>query len=597
MRRFLKPFAPTDLADAAWLALVLIAALVYLYGLGSAYAPTNGDEMVYLHIARLTALSGHWLPLVSDLANMRNTKPPLLFWQAMAAGDWGHNWSLLALRLPSVAYTLATTALLACITYRISGRFSSACRAAALYLLFFSTFRYGRVYLTSAPETFWFSLPLFWLLWTQLRDGVRPAPQPGPIGWPAFTLFGLSMGLGMAYKSFALVAPAAATLWCAVVLSAPDFQWRSAVRTTLAVAWSTAIALGLFALWFVLDPDPAAVWREFVVGENAGKMSGEHGYWHAAVYGAYPVWTQLWAYPENAGLLMLPVFGLAWAVRRQAFQRRTYGALAPVYRVLLLWLAVWLVVFTLPSQRSARYVIAAMPALAILMALAWEKIARPWFWATLLLTAPALVMLGRVAWVMGELQIASATQIAMTLLAVCAGITVITAGFIVKKWTRATSLSSVLAVYAAFGLLVAPLSSSDAGYRSEVRNRIQGQRVAVPNGFTGQYERFTWILPGARLNPYDTDGRNTAALRPELEPELRLAYLLEQFDAVVWLQDRLDQPQPSCLPVCQLLGARWHVVSRHKSGEVNLGNVWYPQQWLFRREWLVAPSPVTAGGS
>ena len=28
-----------------------------------------------------------------------------------------------------------------------------------------------------------------------------------------------------------------------------------------------AIAVGLFALWFALDPDPAAIWREFVIGD------------------------------------------------------------------------------------------------------------------------------------------------------------------------------------------------------------------------------------------------------------------------------------------------------------------------------------------
>ncbi len=38
-----------------WLALLGACVLVYLFGLGSAYAPTNGDEMVYIHIARMTA--------------------------------------------------------------------------------------------------------------------------------------------------------------------------------------------------------------------------------------------------------------------------------------------------------------------------------------------------------------------------------------------------------------------------------------------------------------------------------------------------------------------------------------------------------------
>ena len=150
----------------------------------------------------------------------------------------------------------------------------------------------------------------------------------------------------------------------------------------------------------------------------------------------------------------------------------------------------------------------------------------------------------------------------------------------------------MLALYAAFGLMVQPLSTADAGYSAAVLAQMRDKRVAVPNGFTGQFERFRFILPGARITPYDAEGRHTGAFQPDLPPAERLSFLLEQFDAVVWLQDSLDQAQPSCQPSCTLLGSRWHVKSRHKDGEVTLDNLWYPQQWLFRREWLVAhPKP------
>ena len=78
--------------------LFLIFCVCYLSGLDSLYLPSNGDEMVYSRIARLTAGSGQWLPLVSDLDHMRNTKPPLLFWQAIMAGDWGGHWDCACLR-------------------------------------------------------------------------------------------------------------------------------------------------------------------------------------------------------------------------------------------------------------------------------------------------------------------------------------------------------------------------------------------------------------------------------------------------------------------------------------------------------------------
>ena len=96
-----------------WGLLLALAVAIYGLGLGNPYIPTNGDEMVYAHIARLTAAAGQWLPLVSELDHMRNTKPPLLFWQALLAGDWGRHWSLATLRTPSLAYTLLLAALVA----------------------------------------------------------------------------------------------------------------------------------------------------------------------------------------------------------------------------------------------------------------------------------------------------------------------------------------------------------------------------------------------------------------------------------------------------------------------------------------------------
>jgi hypothetical protein len=72
-----------------------------------------------------------------------------------------------------------------------------------------------------------------------------------------------------------------------------------------------------------------------------------------------------------------------------------------------------------------------------------------------------------------------------------------------------------------------------------------------------------------------------------MPPAARLQRLLNEFDAVVWLQGDEDQDAPSCLPGCQLLAQRWHVKSRHKSGEITLDNLWYPDEWLFSREWLL----------
>jgi 4-amino-4-deoxy-L-arabinose transferase-like glycosyltransferase len=595
--------------------LLLLTGALYIFGLGGPFAPTNGDEMVYIHIARMTAESGHWLPLQSELVGTRNTKPPLLIWQAIAASGWGSHWNLMALRLPSIAYTLATTALLAFFAWRMSGKRRTACLAAVLYLLYFSTFRYGRVYLTSAPETFWLALPMWWVLWLRVR-GLAPGSvavsAPIKLGVLAYTGFGIVMGLGAAYKSFALVAPASAAVWCAILWGEPQFSWQTVLRTTAGITWSALLGVGIFGLWFVLDPDPAAVWQEFIVAENAGKMSSPMGYWQNAWNGPYPMWTQLLAYPVNAGLLAFTGLGFAWLMIKRGVRIATYRGLTPSQRVLVAWLLVWLIVFTIPSQRSERYVIPAMPALAIGMALLWQRIGRIWSFATLLLMAPALILLARIAWVIGELDVGSPLLSELTLLVAGLGLTAVFLGLFNARWTRNLSLLTCATVYASFSLMVAPLSHPDADYSEAVHVQLSGKRVAVPNGFTGQYENYHFVLPGAKITPFDAEGRNTGKLYPDMPAPARLQRLLREFDAVVWLQDDDEQDEPTCMesaPIlgaarppegvqsslgrpggrlsCKLLAQRWHVKSRHKAGEITLDNLWYPQEWLFRREWLL----------
>ena len=257
----------------------------------------------------------------------------------------------------------------------------------------------------------------------------------------------------------------------------------------------------------------------------------------------------------------------------------------------LLWLLVWLVVFTIPNQRSARYVIPAMPALAVLLALHWEKVARFWFLITLFVTTLAVVMLGRISWVMETLMGTSDAGAFSfrwaAMIAVALGLGAALAACLRPHWTRNATLLGCLSVYTSFSLMVAPLDRAQAQYRSQALAQLEGKRVAVPNGFTGQYERFHFMMPKSSLHPFDVAGRNTGALRPDLPPAERLAYLLGGFDAVVWIEDDSRANAPSCAPQCRVLGYRWHVKSRHKAGEVNLFNIWYPQAWLFGREWLL----------
>ena len=597
-----------DASTLAWLALLALAVAVYALGLGGQYIPSNGDELVYSHIARLTAASTQWLPLVSELDHMRNTKPPLLFWQGMLVSDWGRHWNQAALRAPSLLYTLLTSGAILWSVQKITGNLRSACVAACVYLAFFCTFRFGRTYLTSAPETFWLNVPMFWLLWARL-DGCRVKSgmtageartgmtgggmTNGDLSWLAHAGFGLALGLGLAYKSFALIAPAAATLWLAQLLSTSALNWRTAIRISLKVSLSSALALGIFALWFVLDPDPAAVWQEFVIGENAGKLSSERGYWQVALFGGgVSIWAQLLAYVQNAGLLAFVVLGLIGLGLRSLFDKKSNSPPGAHPIILLSWLAVWLIVFTLPSQRSARYVIPAMPALAILIALYWQRIGRTWFVMSLLLCGLLIAALTRIAWAAHGLGIASSMELGLTLLVGLASLLLLGGGLLKSAWTRACTLAMCLAVYASFGFSTASLNGSAGQYAGTVQAKLQGARVAVPNGFNGEFERFQFLLPGNRFIPYAVEERSASNAGAR-----QLAALLSSHDAVIWLQSDLSELAPPCRPDCRVLGWRWDVKGRHRSGEIHAGKLWYPERWLFRREWLVTSALPSSGGA
>jgi len=317
-------------------------------------------------------------------------------------------------------------------------------------------------------------------------------------------------------------------------------------------------------------------------------MSSDQGYWRVALLGGgASIWAQLLAYVQNAGLLAFVVLGLIGLGLRPAWlNTKPTGSALPIHLLILLtWLAVWLIVFTLPSQRSARYVVPAMPALAMLIALLWERIARIWFLLSLLLCGLLVAGLGRIAWAALELGIGSRLELGTTLLVVLAGLLLVVGGLLKPAWTRACTVAACLAVYASFGFSTAPLNGAAGQYADAVAAKLQQARVAVPNGFNGQFERFEFLLPGNHFIPYDSDERAASHAGTNAQ---ELDRLLASHDAVIWLQSEPSELTPPCLPGCTVLGSRWEVKGRHRSGEIHWGNLWYPQRWLFRREWLIA---------
>jgi 4-amino-4-deoxy-L-arabinose transferase-like glycosyltransferase len=552
-----------------WYALAsLLAVFIYFYGLDSQHIPKNGDEYPYEHITRLTADSGKLLPLQSQLDNMRNTKPPLLFWQGIASTDWGKNWTLWDLRYPSVIYTLLTAAMLFLLGWKLSKRAETGFIAALTFLAFFTTYRFGRPFLTNPPEVFWIFLPFFVLLYWRQAYTSR---------WLIPMLLGVSIGIGFLYKSFALALPVTLGLtgW---YLHQRQYRVAEFLKhDALKVAIAMSVAVAMFAMWFVLDPNPQAVWKEFVVGENVGKFDPHGpGYLEKLLWGGSSIWSYVLAFLTNPGLLTFPVVALFFV----AYRRRSQ--LSNEEKLLWIWITVMFLSFSLPSQRSGRYLLAAMPAVALLCALNWQQISRKAFIASLVLAGAVIAGIAYLAVrLQAEMPDVRLYPLTFWLLMSGAGILTLLA-IVVPGLTRPGANVVALLVLLCLAALLRPFDGALGNYSAEARHYVSGKDVAVPCNFRAMDEGHRFILPGAEIRGYSEDQNlpvsELATRYPLFAVQLALNY----------------STQNGACTACKIIGQRLDIRGRQSSAELKEmfleGKVF---QHLFVRE-ILMESP--AGG-
>lgn len=516
---------------------VLLAVGLYLHDLGSPHIPKNGDEYAYIHITRLTAAAGGFLPLRSELPGMRNTKPPLLFWQGIVSTDRGRSLGLWRLRYPSVAYTFLTGLLVFLLGRRLRDT-ETGLVALLAYLAFFSTYRYGRPFLTNAPEVFWLFVPFFALL-----HG-RPASFASRAAYPA--AMGLALGLGLLYKSFALAVPVglALLLWYA---HAREWRLREVLAKDLAkVAVTVAISLAIFGTWLLLDPEPRAVWDEFVVGENVGKLDPSGSSLRGLLWGRFSLPSLAAGFLLNAGLLALP-FG---ALLVSSWRRR--GEMGEGERLLWTWVLSLFVVYCFPSQRSSRYLLPAMPAVAVLLALSWPRMRRGILCATLALATVPLVAIGGLSLALHDaLPGAPVFGPGHWGLLACTGV-VLSLALLVPALTRPGGLVGALLVLLSLSSLLRPLDGPRGRYGAEAQRAVAGRDVWVPVDFTAKEEGYRLLLPGARVNGYRE------------EPGASIQDLLSRYPVVV-VRLRAGAPVGD---EASILGERLDLRGRHRGDEI-----------------------------
>jgi len=539
----------------------LLAVFTYFYGLDSQHIPKNGDEYPYEHIVRLTAASGELLPLQSQMENMRNTKPPLLFWQGIASTDWSKNWTLWNLRYPSVIYTLLTAALLFLLGRKLSGRYETGFVAALTFLAFFTTYRFGRPFLTNPPEVFWLFLPFFMLLyWRQMFESRFTVPL----------LMGMSIGIGFLYKSFALALPVTLGLF-GWYLHQRDYRVLAFFkRDGLKIIITMSTAVAMFAMWFLIDPDPQAVWKEFVVGENIGKFD-PHGpsYLKKLLWGSSSMWSYTLAFLSNAGLLTLVVIAIFFVANKNRNQ------LSQEQKLLWLLVAAFFFSFMLPSQRSGRYLLDIMPAVALLCALSWQQISRWIFVTSLFLAGVVLAFLTYLAMRL-QVELPDVPMFSLEFWMLLSGVgMLILLAIVLPNFTRLGVNVAALLVLLCFAAFLKPLDGALGNFAVDAQRYANGKDVWVPCNFRALDEGYRFLLPGAEIQGYSEDQNLTMN-------ELAVRYPL--FVSRIGL----GVNAPGC-EGCKIIGERLDIRGRHSSAELKEmffeGKVF---QHLFIKEFLLA---------
>ena len=551
------------------LLILLLGVFTYLYGLDSRFAPKNGDEYPYMHIVRMTAETGNWLPLQSEMDGIKNTKPPLIFWQGIATTHWASEWSLIHLRWPSILYTGLTAFFLFLAVRRFSGKTQTGLLAGLVWLSFFATYRYGRPFLTDPPEVFWLSLPFLALLyWGKCAFESK-------LFFPVFA--GICFGLALFAKSFAYIVPAS------FALGLYYWRWREwsipkvLVHDLYKVLLVTVLAIGVFALWFALDPYPEAVWREFVLGENAGKFAARNSnYFLDLIRGGDSIWLLLLTTLANAGLftfVLISTLLQCWRERRFLDLEET---------LLLLLVAAFFIVFSFPSQRSGRYLLPVMPAFAALIALHWDRLPLWGFRVALLLQ---LLVLSVLLWIAANLQLsdfmgeaASWTYSYGHWVGMVASLAIVLAGLFSRNHTKTLALAACFLTYCALTSSLAPLEGQLGRYSDATIAQMQGKDVWIPCDYRAKDEEYRLLLPGAKLHGYlAKDAGDVSGLTSTY--------------ALVAVHTPLGST-PALCDSCQIVGQRMEMRARHSNEEIQEMLSGQIGKHLFVNEYLIA-TPVT----
>ena len=459
------------------LTLLLLSGLTFFIGLGR-QAIADSDEGFYAEASREMVAGGDWLTPHFNYED-RWEKPILYYWTTAAAfalGGANEFTARASAALSGVGLVLVTWGTARRLTQRDDGAWIAGAIVATCY----GCFAMAR---SALPD-----LPLAFFITATIAAALRAAdPQESSQGqW--WMLAGLGAGLGFLTKGpLGMIVPA-------IVLG--PIWWRER-RTIRIRAAQVAVAAGVFAVsglpWYIVmtaTHGPAYL-NSFFVGDNlerfaTTRFNGPRAIWFYVpiVIGGVLPWT--------AFLLVLP----ATAVRDLVRGRRR---LSDVEWRLLLWTLAPLLLFTASIGKQPRYILPALPPLAIMVGMALAHRASgptaqaqgpqralsiaTFATSAMFITMAVLLYRARALFLSAYPPVTTAGLIAIA----GAGVALAAVGA-VRAWTR---VPAVMAASAAVLLLTLQFGAL-AGIRPEAvedmaamlrQNRLQGERV-------GEYQAF-----------------------------------------------------------------------------------------------------------
>jgi hypothetical protein len=222
-----------------------------------------------------------------------------------------------------------------------------------------------------------------------------------------------------------------------------------------------------------------------------------------------------------------------------------------------------------------------MPALAVLLALNWQRISRRVFAASLLMTATVVT---GIAYLSIRLQEAAPGGVRpygaghWLLLVGTQG--VVLAGLGRPRLTQACVNAAILLGFLCFAAFLRPFEGPLGRYDPQIQQYLLGKEVGVPYDFIAGDERYRFLLPGADVRGYRE------------EPALTAPALLGRYRIVAVRQPFAELSPPEAT----LLGQRLDLKGRHDSRELLellRGRI---DQQLFIKELLLEARPPASGG-